>query len=169
MGYLGFQEKVKFHKAQGPVTDIEYLEKIDGAFAYKVNFKNGHEFGDGRIDFNAEFEQSGDEPVLVFARSCPCGGRSLDACNSEDIPVKFDQNGGQFSCSTNTRNNMLKCRVNCKDGRKPKPWITSKCYRDERLAKRKGTDLVNGQNQGMDGLLTALVKNSKLYLNLFFT
>ena len=51
--YLAFEEEVKFHKAAGPVKSVDKIAKIDGGFTYKVNFIDGHEFGDGRIDFNA--------------------------------------------------------------------------------------------------------------------
>merc|ERR1739848_244179 len=39
-------------------------EDSGGNYVFKVKFINGHDFGDGRIDFNAEFEQTGNEPVL---------------------------------------------------------------------------------------------------------
>merc|ERR1712050_755443 len=131
-----FEEKVKFHKAAGPVSGMDSVGKMDGAWVYKVNFKAGHEFGDGRIDFNAEFEQSGDDPVLAWARSCPCGGTSLDACNTEDLPVKYIGEGS-LDCNSNRNGRVLRCNVKCADGSNPKPNINSKCYREAGKKNRK--------------------------------
>merc|ERR1712025_315803 len=128
--YLAFGAEVKFHKAAGPVDTMEDMGKDgEGNYVFKVKFINGHEFGDGRIDFNAEFEQTGNEPVLAWARSCPCGGTGTEPCSPEDITMLWKGGSGSYECKDNWNGKVVRCKAVCKDGSYPKPRYVTKCYK----------------------------------------
>ena len=69
--YITFEGQPELIKFAGPVTAID--PQFGSTNVYKVSFRDGHEFGDGKITFNAEF--SGSESKVNSAWACPTTGK----------------------------------------------------------------------------------------------
>ena len=69
--YITFQGQPELIKFAGPVIAID--PQFGSTNVYKVSFLNGHEFGDGKITFNAEF--FGSESKVNSAWACPTRGK----------------------------------------------------------------------------------------------
>jgi hypothetical protein len=112
--YLSFTEETSVVKFAGPVVSIDFDGNDDnGNFRYKVSFIPGHEFGDNRIDFNAEFRELGGKPKLEWAWLC---ARLNGVCDEVAIPIKI-QGQGMWQCVKKRDGRSNVCRVVCSDGR----------------------------------------------------
>jgi len=112
--YISFSEETAVVKVAGPAAAIDY-EGLDrnGDHMYKVTFLAGHEFGDNRIDFNAEFRELAGQPLVSWAWTCP-----LVANQCDEVMNPFEILGdGSWSCSQKRSGRTTSCKAVCADGK----------------------------------------------------
>lgn len=112
--YLQFTEETSVIKFAGPVSAIDFdgIDENSGHYRYKVTFLPNHEFGDNRIDFNAEFRELGGKPKLSWAWLCA----QLDGvCDKVLIPFEV-VGDGMWSCAKKRQGRSTVCKVICSDG-----------------------------------------------------
>merc|ERR1712176_426689 len=81
---LAFSSQVALVKFAYPVTGIKaHGQDSAGNYLQKVTFDRNVEFGDRRMDFNAEFRELGEPPEISYAYTCPCKN------NGKVIPDPF--------------------------------------------------------------------------------
>merc|ERR1712110_799528 len=89
--YLSFTGKNPALKVAGPASDvIENGRDFNGNHQYAVRFPASHEFGDKRVDINAEFREMGGTSRLQYAWVCP---NDWNMCDPADIPRKIRGTG----------------------------------------------------------------------------
>jgi len=70
---LAFKKSVLLVKFAHPVRNITNMgEDENGNHLWKVSFVESVQFGDSRMDFNAEFREIGGPHALDYGYSCPC-------------------------------------------------------------------------------------------------
>lgn len=120
--YMTFTNNITVVKFAGPMQSMVLDRQMDnGHFKFDLSFGN-HEFGDGQIDFNAEYRLLGKDSELANAWICPT--RYVE-CDPGTNPFKIT--GGKWKCTSKAKPNagqpnamVIVCRAICDSGNIPK-------------------------------------------------
>jgi len=128
--YMSFTEETSLVKIAGPGEAVEFanLDENDNHL-YEMTFEDGHEYGDGRIDVNAEFRELGGNPQLASAWVCP---HDHMICNKSTNPFKVSN--GHWACTSARGGQATVCKAICDKGLEEKRKQRSTLTRCQKFA-----------------------------------